>query len=252
MDPTLSAALSERLLALADDELILAHRNSEWTGHAPILEEDIAFANIALDELGHASLWYGLRETITGESPDELVFFRDPGDFRSVQLVELPKGDWAFSMMRQYLFDAAESIMLPPLADSAYRPIGEVAAKIQREEIYHLRHTILWLKRLGLGTEESHARTQQALDIAWPYAQQLFVPLAGDGLLIEAGMLPPLDLVQREWESLVRPFLADCNLLIPGDKLPQRNISRAEHTEALMVLLSEMQAVARTDPDAEW
>ncbi len=195
MDPLLSAALSERLLAMGDDEIILAHRDSEWTGHAPILEEDIAFANIALDELGHASIWYGLREALTGESPDEVVFFREPGDFRNIQLVEMPKGDWAFSMVRQYLFDAAESVLLPQLTVSAYQPLAEAAAKIRREEVYHLRHTSLWLKRLGLGTDESHRRTQQALDAVWPYAQQLFVPLPGDAVLMEAGIVPPLESV---------------------------------------------------------
>jgi ring-1,2-phenylacetyl-CoA epoxidase subunit PaaC len=252
MDAALTAALSERLLAMGDDELILAHRNSEWTGHAPILEEDIAFANIALDELGHAAIWYGLRETLTGETADAMVFFREPGDFRNVQLVELPKGDWAFSMVRQYLFDAAESVWLPQLAASAYQPLAEAAAKIRREEVYHLRHTSLWLRRLGLGTEESHRRTQAALDAVWPYARQLYVPLPGDALLVEAGYLPPLDALGREWEATVRPFLAECNLTVPDDNLPRRDIPRSEHTEALMALLAEMQAVARMDPTAEW
>jgi ring-1,2-phenylacetyl-CoA epoxidase subunit PaaC len=252
MEPALPTALSERLLAMADDEIILAHRNSEWTGHAPILEEDIAFANIALDELGHASIWYGLRESLTGETADEMVFFREPGDFRNVQLVELPKGDWAFSMVRQYLFDAAESVMLAQLVDSAYQPLAEAAAKIQREEVYHLRHTSLWLRRLGLGTEESHRRTQAALDVVWPYARQLFSPLPGDALLVDAGVIPPLDVVQRGWEGTVRPFLAECDLNVPDDNLPRRDIPRREHTEALMALLAEMQAVARMDPGAEW
>lgn len=252
MDPILAAALADRLLAMADDEIILAHRDSEWTGHAPILEEDIAFANIALDELGHASIWYGLRETVTGETADELVFFREPGDFRNAQLVELPKGDWAFSMIRQYLFDAAESIWLPHLVTSAYQPLAEAAAKIRREEVYHLRHTSLWMRRLGLGTGESHTRTQQALDAVWAYARQLFVSLPGDAVLVEAGYFPPLEPLQREWEAIVRPFLASCDLEVPETTLPQRDIARSEHTEALMVLLSDMQAVARVDPDAEW
>ena len=128
--PDLAAPLADRLLALADDELILAHRNSEWAGHAPVLEEDIAFANLALDEMGHAAIWYGLREALTGESADRLIFFRDAGAYRNAQLVELPRGDWAFAMLRQYLFDAAESVRLPQLANSAYRPLAEAAAKI--------------------------------------------------------------------------------------------------------------------------
>lgn len=252
MQPQLAAALSERLLAMGDDELILAHRNSEWTGHAPILEEDIAFANIALDELGHASIWFGLREALTGETADEMVFFREPGDFRNVQLVEMPKGDWAFSMVRQYLFDAAESVGLPQLGASTYQPLAEAAAKIRREEVYHLRHASLWLRRLGLGTAESHSRTQQALESAWPYARQLFVPLPGDAVLVAAGYYPPLEALQREWEDVTRPFLAACDLVVPESTLPRRAISRSEHTESLMDLLAEMQAVARMDPEAEW
>lgn len=251
-EPALLAALGERLLAMADDELILAHRNSEWTGHAPILEEDIAFTNIALDELGHASIWYGLRETLTGESADALVFFRAASAFRNVQLVEFPRGDWAYSMLRQYLFDAAESAWLPHLMDSAYRPLAEASAKIRREELYHLRHTTLWVQRLGLGTEESHTRMQRALGETWRYARQLFAPLPGDHLLVGAAIIPPLELVQNEWANLVRPFLAECNLVVPDDEFPPREIPRSEHTEALMELLAEMQAVARSDPQAEW
>lgn len=245
-------ALIERLLAMGDDELILAHRNSEWTGHGPILEEDIAFANIALDELGHASIWYDLRCALTGEDADRLVFFRNPGQYRNVQLVELPKGDWAFSMLRQYLFDAAENVTLSRLRQSAYRPLAEASAKIATEELYHLRHTGLWLRRLGLGTGESHARTQAALDTLWPYARQLFVPLPNDGALVDAEIYPNAALLHREWEARVRPFLAECNLTVPDEALPRRDIPRAEHTEQLMALLSEMQAVARMDPEAVW
>lgn len=252
MDEAARAALAERLLAMADDELILAHRNSEWAGHAPILEEDIAFANIALDELGHAVLWYGLLGELTGDEPDRLAFFRRPGEYRNCQLVELPRGDWAFSMVRQYLFDAAEHVTLGHLTAGSYSPLAEAAAKIATEEGYHLRHTSLWLRRLGLGTEESHRRAQKALDALWPYARQLFAPLPGDGLLVAAGMLPDAALLRREWEALVRLFLAECDLTISDGALPLRAIPRAEHTEHLMVLLAEMQSVARLDPAAEW
>lgn len=252
MAPDLAAPLADRLLALADDELILAHRNSEWAGHAPILEEDIAFANLALDEMGHAALWYGLREKLTGESADWLIFFRDATAWRNVQLVELPRGDWAFSMLRQYLFDAAESVTLPQLASSVYRPLAEAAAKIATEERYHLRHSSLWLRRLGLGTTESHARLQAALNVQWPYARQVFAPLPGDDALIAAQVIPDAAALGREWEGLVRPFLAECSLTIPDDALPRRTIPRTEHTEHLMVLLAEMQSVARLDPTAEW
>lgn len=252
IDGLLRDALLERLLALGDDELVLAHRNSEWTGHAPILEEDIAFANIALDELGHASIWYGLRTKLTGEDVDRLIFFRGPGDYRNVQMVELPRGDWAFSMARQYLFDMYEVAALEQLRGSAYGPLAEAAAKIATEEIYHVRHTQLWMRRLGLGTDESHSRLQRAVDSLWPYARQLFTPLSGDATLVEAGILPPAALIRAEWEARTRPFLIECGLVLSDEALPRRDVPRTEHTEHLMVLLSEMQSVARMDPTAEW
>lgn len=151
MEVAVQQALAARLLALADDELILAHRNSEWAGHAPILEEDIALANIALDEMGHAVIWDGLQAESTGDDPDRLVFFRNPGAYRNVQMVELPKGDWAFTLMRQYLFDAAESVLLTHLRAGAYQPLAEAAAKIATEEVYHLRHSGLWSAPAGTG-----------------------------------------------------------------------------------------------------
>ncbi|MGH7428237.1 MAG: 1,2-phenylacetyl-CoA epoxidase subunit PaaC, partial [Candidatus Methylomirabilaceae bacterium] len=166
----LDLAVAARVLALADDELILAHRDSEWTGHAPILEEDIGLANIAQDELGHAGLWYGIYRSLVGHDPDRMVFFREAGDWRCVQLVELPKGDWAFTMLRQYLFDAYEHVLLTQLAQSRHEGVAAAAAKIRQEELYHSRHTSAWVRRLGLGTAESHRRTQDALDALWPYA----------------------------------------------------------------------------------
>jgi len=251
-DPALTAPLADRLLAMADDELILAHRNSEWAGHAPILEEDIAFANIALDEMGHAAIWYGLRGELTGEDTDRLIFFRNAGAYRNVQLVELPRGDWAFSMLRQYLFDAAERVWLSHLAAGRYTPLAQAAAKIATEERYHLRHTSLWLRRLGQGTAESHARLQAALNVLWPYARQLFAPLPGDATLLDAAIIPNAALLRREWEGEVRPFLTECDLAIADGALPRRDIPRTEHTEHLMALLAEMQSVARMDPTAEW
>jgi len=252
MNAEIERALSGRLVALGDDELILAHRNSEWAGHGPILEEDIAFSNIALDEMGHAAVWYGLLADLSGDDPDQLVFFRSASEYRNVQMVELPKGDWAFSLLRQYLFDAYEQVLLAHLLDSGYRPLAEAAAKIRPEELYHLRHTRLWVQRLGLGTEESNGRMQQALNVLWPYARQLFVPLPGDYLLIEDATFPDLALLQREWEAVAVPSLQESGLQIPEGRLPQRDISRTEHTEHLMDLLNEMQAVARLDATAEW
>jgi ring-1,2-phenylacetyl-CoA epoxidase subunit PaaC len=251
MDKHLKDTLRRKLLAMADDELILAHRNSEWTGHAPILEEDIAFSNIAQDELGHATLFYGIINELTGEEPDQLVFFREAADFRNVQMVELPKGDWAFSMVRQYLFDAFEMVRATLLLNGEYRPLAEAVAKIRQEELYHYRHTSQWLRRLGLGTEESHGRTQIALNQLWPYAFQLFAPIEGENDLITAGFVPNSEELRHSWEVVVLPHLGSAGLRIP-DIETTPGADRSRHTGHLPALLNELQSVARSDPEAVW
>ncbi|MFQ5613956.1 MAG: 1,2-phenylacetyl-CoA epoxidase subunit PaaC, partial [Anaerolineae bacterium] len=239
MRPEVERALAGKLLALADDELILAHRDSEWTGHAPILEEDIAIANIAQDELGHATLWYRLLAELRGEDPetypDRLVFFRDAPDYRNLPLVELPRGDWAFTILRQYLFDAAELVNLQHLAGSGYQPLADAAAKIGKEEVYHYRHAQAWLQRLGLGTDESCRRMQQALEQLWPYARQLFEPLPDEELLVKAGYVPAPDRLRAGWEGIVLPALEGAGLGIPPDSAPV-SAGRDRHTGHLATL----------------
>lgn len=250
-------ALIEYLVSMGDDELILGHRNSEWSGHAPIIEEDIAFANIALDEIGHASVWYSLLAELRAEDPhtypDQLVFFRNPNDFRNVQLVELPKGDWAFSMLRQYMFDVFENKHLSALAYSRYTSLAEAAAKIGTEEIYHLRHTSAWIKRLGLGTEESNRRLQNGLDQILPLVGQLFAPLKHETTLASEGYVPGRDQLERDWQSEVMPYLEECALEVPESiSFAEAQIRRDQHSPNLKVLITEMQSVARLDGQAEW
>ncbi len=251
MDERLQQALADKLLALADDELILGHRNSEWAGHAPILEEDIAFANIAQDEMGHAGIWLDLRCQLTGEKPDDLVFFREAREFRNVQLVELPKGDWAFTMLRQYIFDVFEGIRLARMRSSAYVPCAEAAAKIMPEELYHLRHTHNWVKRLASGTVESNRRMQHALEQLRPHCGQLFLPSADEALLVEAGIFPQPAELRAEWAGSVLPFLEEVGLAVEGD-FDEARAPRNVHTQHLDQLLADLQQVARADPQAEW
>ena len=244
--------LALKILALADDELILGHRDSEWAGHAPILEEDIAFSNIALDELGHAQLWYELYQTLTAKEPDRVIFFRRAADYRNTQFVELPKGDWAFSMTRQYLFDAYENVLLGHLIHSPDARVAEIAAKMRPEEIYHLRHTSNWVKRLGLGTATSRRRMQNALDELWQYALQLFTLSADDLALIAANIFPDLAVLQQEWETNVRAQLTASDLVAPPSREPLA-LTRAQHTEHLQTLLDELQMVARSEAyGVEW
>ncbi len=250
MEPQLQQALINRLLAVADDELILGHRNAEWTGHAPILEEDIALANIAQDELGHAVLLYGIVADLGGDDADTLAMFRDADAFRNVQLVELPKGDWAFTMVRQFSYDAYELALHQRLREGAFRPIADASAKILQEEIYHLRHSHAWVERLGLGTTESNRRMQAALDTLWPYAGQLFVESADAEILVKADYFPALASVQAHWEQIVIPHLEASGLVVP-DTAPI-DAPRTVHTAHLDALLADMQLVARSDPEATW
>lgn len=254
MNSDQKTALSEYLLGIADDELILGHRNSEWCGHAPILEEDIAFANIALDEIGHASLWYKLAANLIEEDeetyPDLMVFKRDPEDFRNIQFVELPIGDWAFSMLRQYLFDSMEIIRLAALRNSVYKPLADAAVKIRQEEIYHYRHTSYWIKRLGMGTEESHRRSQDALDKLWPFASQMFQLNEYDEMMESEQIIPGLDGIHDEWTQQVKSYLQTSGLTIP--EFSEFNFTREQHTRHLSILIKEMQSVARLDTQATW
>ncbi|WP_027883251.1 1,2-phenylacetyl-CoA epoxidase subunit PaaC [Meiothermus rufus] len=250
MKPEVKEALIAKLTALADDEVILAQRNSEWVGHAPILEEDIALANLTQDELGHAQIWYGLRQALDGADPDRLVFFREASEFRNAELLELPRGDWAFTMLRQFLFDLYESLWLEAAQRSLYPPLAQAAGKILREERFHLQHSRAWVERLGLGTEESHRRLQEALDFQWGYAQQLFVPIPGEALLVAEGLLPDLETVKARWLEYATQRLQQSGLKLPINPGYQP-ADRSHHTEHLWSLLAEMQSTARWDPQAQ-
>ncbi len=255
MDSKLNASLAEYLTALGDDELVLAQRDAEWCGHAPILEEDIAFANLAVDELGHARTWYELAADLLSEDrgrfPDHLAYFRDAAEWRCVQLVTLPRGDWAFTLLRRYLFDVLEVLRLEGLKASGYAPLAEAAAKIYNEELYHVRHGKAWLPRLGRGTEESHARMQAALNSLWPYAAQLFLPLPGEEPLAAAGIVPETAGLEAGWRAAIQAALEAAHLTMPEKFIPVTR-PRSQQTEHLMGLLSEMQMVARANPQARW
>lgn len=254
MDQLIRQGLSAHLLAWGDDEFILGHRDSEWCGHAPILEEDIAFANIALDELGHAQTWYLLLAQLAEEDanryPDDLVYRRSAAEFRNIQMVEFHNGDWAFSMLRQYLFDQMETIRLERLRSSRYQVLADAAEKLGKEEIYHRRHTRAWVQRLSGGTQESHRRTQNALEVLWPAALQLFNPITGETLLTEVGILPPSHELKSAWLEETQVFLKSGGLQIPESR--QSDLDRQEHSPSFSPLIAELQSVNRLDLEAEW
>ncbi|GJG88249.1 phenylacetic acid degradation protein [Gemmatimonadetes bacterium T265] len=247
----------ESLLRLGDDRLVLGHRLSEWCGHAPILEEDIALGNIALDLLGQAQGLLKLAGALEGHGRDEdaLAYFRDAGEFRNVQLVELPRGDFAHTMIRQFLFDAYDVLLTDRLAGSPHADVAGIMAKAHKEARYHVRHSGDWVVRLGDGTDESHVRAQRALDALWPYTGELFaadavdVAAAGVGLGVDARTL------RDEWQAMVTAVVAESALRMPSSltvaEVPAGG-REGRHTEHLVQMLAEMQVVARAHPGASW
>ncbi|MEO8167136.1 MAG: 1,2-phenylacetyl-CoA epoxidase subunit PaaC [bacterium] len=254
-------ALQNLVLALADDELILGHRDSEWTGYGPLLEEDIAFSNIAQDELGHSLVWFTIYEELTGKSPDAMAFERKAEDYMCCRFVEYPKGDFAYTVVRQYLFDEAEQVRLRAFATSSYLSVKEAAGKIVREEAYHLLHSQALVERLGNATEESSRRMQSAVDAAFPQALGMFEKLDREENLIEAGIFQGNKLLQSEWLKRVVPVLKAAGLKVPVKDEHGSCIVSApadvggrerNHTAHLSQLLDDMQFVYRMVPGAKW
>ena len=249
------------ILALADDELMLGHRDSEWTGHAPILEEDIAFSNLAQDELGHSLVWYTLYEQLTGKSPDSMAFERAWDEFTCCRFVSYPKGDFAYTVARQYLFDEAEQVRLAAFGQSSVSQLREIAGKVIREETYHLLHSRSLVERLGDGTEESHHRMQAAVERAFPQALGMFEKLEGEDALINAGVFPGNDLIREQWLNRVVPLLKSATLTLPvcGQHGSYAATIRADeggrkrsHTQHLKQLVDDLQQVYRIAPSAKW
>lgn len=237
---------------MADDELALGHRNAEWTGHAPILEEDIAFSNIAQDELGHSLIWFTLFEECSGTPPDAMAFGRGWRDFTCCRFVSYAKGDFAYTVMRQYLFDEAEQVRLTALGESSHRGLKDVAGKMLREEAYHLMHVKGLVSRLGNATEESHRRMQAALHTAFPQALGMFERLEAEDTLIEAGIFPGNALLQQQWVSRVTPVLQAASLQLPPNPAPDLGGRRGSHAPDLPQLVDDLQKVYRLVPGGRW
>jgi ring-1,2-phenylacetyl-CoA epoxidase subunit PaaC len=225
--------------------LVLGHRLSEWCGHAPILEEDIALANIALDLIGQANLFLGL----VGD-PDQLAYLREAIEYHNALMVELPKGDFAFTIVRQFLFSTAALSHLEALSKSTNADLGGIAAKAAKETRYHVRHSSDWVLKLGDGTDESHRRAQDALNALWRYTGELFLMDAVDDALIAEGVTPRLD--ATTWRETVTDVIHRATLTVPEDGYMQRGGRQGRHTEALGHLLSEMQILQRSYPGAKW
>jgi len=246
--------LFEYLLRLGDNGLILGHRVSEWCGHGPILEEDLALANVALDLLGQAKLWLGLAAEVegAGRDADKLAFLRDTGEFRNALLVEQKNGDFAFTMVRQFFFDAWHYLALDALRASAEPRIAEIAAKAVKEVAYHLERSRDWMVRLGDGTDESHRRAQKAVTILWPFTGELFEADAVEQALIQSGVAADPAVLRQPWHDVVAATMDEATLTLPESQWMQRGGRTGRHTEHLGYLLAEMQFLQRAYPGATW
>ena len=238
------------LLRRADDGLVLGHRLSEWTGHAPLLEEELALANIALDQIGQAWALYAEAGGLTGHTEDELAYLRDAPQWRNALIMELPNGDFAFTVARLLLVSALAVPFWREAAGSSHAGIAAIAAKAEKETEYHLRHAAEWLIRLGDGTAESHRRAQDAADALWPYSGELFT--AGDREMVEAGVIPDPARLRPAWEATVDATLARATLIRPADGWMQSGGRIGRHTEHLGHLLTELQFMQRAYPGATW
>jgi ring-1,2-phenylacetyl-CoA epoxidase subunit PaaC len=250
----LAQPLFDYILRLADTALILGHRLSEWIGHAPVLEEELALGNIALDLIGEARALYSYAGEVEGKGRDEdvLAYRRDAGSFRNLLLAEQPNGDFAATIVRQFLFSAFAQPLWRALAASRDATLAAIAAKSEKEAAYHLRHAGEWLIRLGDGTEESHCRAQAALDELWPYSGELFERDTVEDALIAAGIAVDPETLRAEWQRTVSAVLAEATLAAPERAWMQSGGRSGRHSEHLGHLLATMQFLQRAYPGATW
>jgi ring-1,2-phenylacetyl-CoA epoxidase subunit PaaC len=247
-------AVKNLLFRMADDELILGHRNSEWTGLGPILEEDIAFSSMAQDKLGHAQAIYNILHSIGEADADELAFARNENEFRCCHFVEYPIGEYDFSLMRHFLFDEAESIRFEMLTHSAFEPISNVTKKFKGEIKYHNMHAETWLMQLCGAGEDSKARMQLSLNFCFPLALGIFESSEYENILLEAGIFPGEGKLQELWLEKIQMQTSAAGLMLPdiNEVTPSYGGRNGSHTEYLKPLLEEMTEVYKIDPEAEW
>jgi len=249
------AALFQFLLRMGDNTLILGHRVSEWCGHAPVLEEDIALANTALYLIGQTQMWLGLAAEVEGQerSADDLAFLRDVWDFRNLLLVEQPNGDFGQTILRQFLFDAWHVEMLRRLTDSSDARIAAIAAKALKEARYHVERSGDTVIGLGDGTDESHARMQAALDRLWPYLGEMFHGDGVDEAMEKAAIAPAAEALRAPVSERIEAVLDKATLSIPETRHARSGgKSGVRHSEHLGHLLTQMQWLQRAYPGATW
>jgi ring-1,2-phenylacetyl-CoA epoxidase subunit PaaC len=262
VQPGTSAALAELLLTLADDEFVLGYWDSEWTGIAPVLEEDVAFSSLAQDEIGHAKAYYELLARVTAGDADRIAYGRESEEYRHARLLDHPRTDWAFSVARRYLYDTADAVRLESLAESSHQPLADLVVKIRREEAYHLMHGEAWIRRLALKVGEPRERLVDALRRLWPDAPTVFTPLDAEGELVRNGVLPdPMWTLQVRWLARLEPLFRELRLPFPFTPTttgydPQFALrlegGRCDHGDSFRWLWAEFTSVARLEAGAAW
>lgn len=251
-------SLIDYTLHLADDSLILGHRNSEWTGYGPVLEQDIAISNIALDHIGQARNFYQYAATLINKSAatpvteDTLAYLRDAWDFKNCLLVEQTNGDWAKTILRQFFFSAYQYLLYERLQHSRDNDLAAISEKAFKEVAYHLRWSSEWVIRLGDGTAESHTRMKSALESLWKFTGELLQPSGYEKTLAADGIIPDLSTLRTSWLANVNEVFVEAGLSIPADTWMQTGGKEGRHTEALGYILAEMQFLQRAYPACEW
>lgn len=247
-------ALLEYTLRLGDDALVNGQRLSEWCGHGPFLEEDVGVANTALDLIGRARLLLSYAGKLEGRGRDEdaLAFDRDEREWRNLLIAELPRGDFGFTTVRQFLLDACHHHLYTELCTSRDEMLAGIAGRAAKESEYHLRHTTEWMLRLGDGTPESHDRVQRALDELWSFTPEMFESDPVLDAMEAQGIAPSAALLQAEWSRTVNPVLRAAGLELPRESWPHTGGRQGLHTEHMGFLLAEMQFVQRAYPGQKW
>jgi ring-1,2-phenylacetyl-CoA epoxidase subunit PaaC len=247
-------AVKEFLYKIADDQLILGHRNSEWTGFGPLLEEDIAFSSMAQDKVGQSQAIYSILHQLGEQPPDTVAFMRNAEQFHSSILVELPNGEYDFSLIRHFLYDTAEAIRFEMLSSSSFTPLAELSRKIRGELRYHTLHANTFISKLGSSTEDSVSRLQKSLNYTLPYALGIFEPSPFENELISSGVFEGEAVLKGRWTEKITAVLSKTSLALPDLETikPVMGGRNGKHSEHLQPLLDEMSEVFRIDPNAEW
>jgi len=242
------------VLRRADDALILGHRLSEWCGHAPAMEEDMALANMGLDLLGQARELYSYAAKVEGKDNDEdkFAYLRDVRQYRNLLLLEQPNGDFAHTMVRQFFYAAFADLYWRAMVKSDDATLAAIAAKSEKESAYHVRHSSEWIVRLGDGTEESHARAQTAIDDLWAFTGEMFCYDDSERALIDSGIAIDPASLRSSWLKIVTSVVNEATLSLPKSGWMQQGGRSGRHSEHLGHLLSELQSMQRTFPGATW